>query len=369
MKYYYNKDGKNYGPVTLEELIALAEKGEILNQTPVIEVGKKEWMRWAKLAETLQSEPEPEPEPAPAPAPAPAPRPALRATAPRPAPRAAAPRPAPRAQQAAGVDVGSIISKIHQVYESVDRICEKICSLPAGLTGTPEKYRKTLTDLGAAAGVGTLICALSIIVSYGLYQNVGVMVAMLLVGAVLQYICYQMYNAMIPLLFSNKIKLSSLWLPRTLALLCALLTLGYLVFTFQDMQISTFVVNLGIILLLLMVSFSCVNCTKFSVELSPEEVVPGQELINLFRFLTRIIFTTVHLLTPLYMILAAIGIMFMEQKFGMPKGVPMDFSSLFFLVAGDTLLLGIAVLPIFTLPLFYVCSFIPDFIESFFNRK
>lgn len=47
--YYYHTGGKNYGPVTREELEALAAAGDIIGRTPVIEVGSKVWTRWRLL--------------------------------------------------------------------------------------------------------------------------------------------------------------------------------------------------------------------------------------------------------------------------------------------------------------------------------
>ena len=50
MKYYYNINKTNHGPVSKEKLDALAEVGVIQAQTPVIEAGKKEWSTYGKIA-------------------------------------------------------------------------------------------------------------------------------------------------------------------------------------------------------------------------------------------------------------------------------------------------------------------------------
>ena len=356
MKYYYNKDGKNYGPVTIEELFALAEQGEIQPQTPVIAAGTKEWTSWGALQESLQGEPEPAPAPAPQ-------RPAAAAR-----PRVAA-RPSAKAAASAS-DKGAFINKIPQVYDMIDRMCEKICYLPGGVVDTPEQYKKNLSFLNAIAGVGTILCVICFILANGLYLNIGVLLGLLVAGAVIQYICYQMYSAMMPLLFGKKIKLSSLWLPRTLALFCVLLILAYVLLNLKDTGISSFLMNLGPVLILLGVGYSCVNCTKLSVEVCPEDVVPGREFLNLGRFIARVVFTTVHVLTPFYMILAALALLFSGQKDMLPPGVTPGFDSVFMLATKHSIenAFMIAVLPIFTLPLFYLFSFIPDFFESFFTK-
>lgn len=350
MKYYYNKDNQNHGPVTYEELQELAKQGEIQKQTPVIEVGKKVWTRWGKLSE---------PEAAKAVPAAP-----LRTVS---TPRATV---KPKAKEKTWEEKFAFVGKITHVYDTVDHICEKVCFLPGGLVDTPEQYKKNLSILNACVGVGTLLSLICLCLGHGLYQNISMLLGLLITGAVLQYICYQMYSAMTPLLFGNKIKLSSLWLPRTLSLFCALLILASILMMFADGNLTAFLKGLGSVLFLACVGYSCVNCSKLSVALCPEDVVPGRELINLVRFVVRVIFTTVHILTPLYMIIAALILLTSGQKDLLPPGVPMSFDYLFFIAGKQDVLYALVItsLPIFTLPLFYLFSFIPDFVESFFLK-
>ena len=361
MKYYYNKDGKNNGPITIEELRALAEQGVIQPQTPVIGVGKKEWTRWGVLVKSLANEEAASATPQQN---APAARPVLKVSS---APRVTTTAPVASAAQPSGMN--AFVDKITRTYEAIDRMCEKICYLPGG--DTQEQYKKNLGFLNAIVGVGTLLSVICLALTNGLYHNIGIFLGVLLTGAVIQYICYQMYSAMQPLLFGNKIKLSSLWLPRTLALSCVLLLLGFITFKLKNTELSAFTMNLGPILLLAGISYSCVNCTKLSVELRPEDVVPGHEFINLFRFIMRVLFTTVHILTPLFMILAAAALLFIKQKFELPAGEPFEPIYLLMILDNPDIkqALLFATLPIFTLPLFYICAFIPDFLESAFKRK
>lgn len=360
MKYYYNKDGKNHGPVTLEELRALAAAGEIQRQTPVIQVGKKEWMRWGALQDSLESEPAEEPAAKPQ-RPAESPRPATRVNISRAAVVEDASEPA--------AERFAFIGKITRVYDMIDTLCDKICFLPGGLVDTPEQCKKNLSFLNGIVGIGTLLCVLCLCLGNGFYQNLGLFLGLLLGGAVVQYVCYQMYSAMLPLLFGKKIKLSSLWLPRTLTLVSALLILGCVGMMLINTTLSDALMWLSVILYLAGMAYSCTNCRRLTVDESPEEVVPGREFLNIFRFLTRVSFATLHVLTPVWMLLSALMLLLGGQAGKFPPGMTPSVDHLFFLVMDKNIVyaLVISVLPVITLPLFYFSCFIPDFLESFFT--
>lgn len=262
--------------------------------------------------------------------------------------------------------VNRFADKVSSVYDKIDRICEKICYLPGGVLDTLEQCKKNMSCLNAIVGVGTLLFVICAILSFGLYSEVLVLLGLLVVGAVLQYICYQMYSAMMPLLFGNKIKLSSQWLPRTLTLACVPAILGTFVLMYMSRDTGAFLINLIPAGLLLGVGYSCVNCTKLSVDLCPGEVVPGRELINLVRFIVRVVFTTVYVFTPVMMVLAALAILLIDKGNSSRSGI----DALMRLASNETVYFAliISVLPIFTLPLYYLCSFIPDILESPFTR-
>lgn len=128
MRYLYHLSEGNKGPVTFEQLQALAQAGTIDNMTPVLAEGAREWSRWLFIKNAPQGTPAPAPAPkkeAPAPVttlnrpaakPAeqskphpeqPTPRPeqpkqeAPTKAAPAPAPKAAAPAPKPEETKAA----------------------------------------------------------------------------------------------------------------------------------------------------------------------------------------------------------------------------------------------------------------------------
>lgn len=114
MRYLYHLSEGNKGPVTFEQLQALAQAGTIDNMTPVLAEGAREWSRWLFIKNAPQGTPTPAPAPkkeAPAPVTAlnrPAAKPAEQTkpqpeqpkkeapkAAPTPAPKAAVPAPKP----------------------------------------------------------------------------------------------------------------------------------------------------------------------------------------------------------------------------------------------------------------------------------
>lgn len=70
MRYLYHLSEGNKGPVTFEQLQALAQAGTIDNMTPVLAEGAREWSRWLFIKNAPQGAPSPAPAPkkeAPAP--------------------------------------------------------------------------------------------------------------------------------------------------------------------------------------------------------------------------------------------------------------------------------------------------------------
>lgn len=105
MRYLYHLSEGNKGPVTFEQLQALAQAGTIDNMTPVLAEGAREWSRWLFIKNAPQGTPTPAPAPkkeAPAPVTALS-RPAAKPSEqPKPqtkqeAPKAAEPTPTPSA--------------------------------------------------------------------------------------------------------------------------------------------------------------------------------------------------------------------------------------------------------------------------------
>ena len=120
MRYLYHLSEGNKGPVTFEQLQALAQAGTIDNMTPVLAEGAREWSRWLFIKNAPQGTPAPAPAPAPKketpvtalnrpaakPAEQPKPQPEqpkkeAPKAAPTPAPKAAVPAPKPEETKAA----------------------------------------------------------------------------------------------------------------------------------------------------------------------------------------------------------------------------------------------------------------------------
>lgn len=126
MRYLYHLSEGNKGPVTFEQLQALAQAGTIDNMTPVLAEGAREWSRWLFIKNAPQGAPAPAPTPkkeAPAPVtslnrpavkPAEQPKPQPEqpkkeapkaAPTPAPKPAAPAPKPEPKAEPAPAPEV------------------------------------------------------------------------------------------------------------------------------------------------------------------------------------------------------------------------------------------------------------------------
>lgn len=127
MRYLYHLSEGNKGPVTFEQLQALAQAGTIDNMTPVLAEGAREWSRWLFIKDAPQGTPAPAPAPkkeAPAPVTAlnrPAAKPAEqpkpqpeqpKKEAPKatPAPAAKAAVPAPKSEETKAAPAPTVVS-------------------------------------------------------------------------------------------------------------------------------------------------------------------------------------------------------------------------------------------------------------------
>ena len=351
MSYYYNKGGKNNGPVSMEELKALAEKGEIGPKTPVIESGKKVWMKWEVLSQATE-----------------------RATD-----SAAHENPHPKMTRSGGLrptssrqfrvqrgeelpsGIMGFFDKVTGFYDKIDAFLTKICDLPEGIADTSVACEKRMRFLSAPVGVSTLLCVIFFCLASEVYDMSGKLTACILgAGCVLQYLCYQLYNAMIPLLLGKKIRLSSMRMPKVVAILCAAFILLSIWGATQVPELRVkdlFQVLIGIIFLA-GVGYVCLNSQRLFVVVTPGDVVPGREMINLLRFILRATFTALHILTPVLMLLTAGMILTSGND-------QMGFLSIDEIERAGLSVIG-TVLPIITFFGFCLLSLIPDFMEALF---
>ncbi len=347
-KYYYNRDGRNNGPVSLEELKELAMKGEINGKTPVIKVGTKEWVKWEALASASAGQ---------------GVHPAAGASAPKPVMKAVVLQPAEQEVERQGLG-----SKITQVYERINDFLTRACVLPTGLADTPEQCERSLNFLNAPVGVGTLLCVVCLILGNSIYENITLTAGLLLAGCVVQYICYQLYRVMTPLLLGRKIKLSSMGVPWAVMMISLLLALKYLREIFLEDGVSGVMGDIMLVLFYAGVSYVCVNAQKLFVTVVPRDVTPGRELVNYARFTLRALFMALHVLTPLLMLISALTLLTgdiagMRIVFSFVRALN-DFNIMRLL--NNTIEVAGGILPIVTLFLFCVFSLLLDIVEAIF---
>lgn len=310
------------GPVSAEELTALAEKGEINEQTPVIESGKNVWMRWGEMAKKP-------------------------------------------------VEDSSMLNKIVGVYDKVDAFFRAVCVLPAGVADDREVSKAKLGKLSALVGVGTVLCMLFFCLANGLYESLKLFFVLMLTGCVVQYICFQLYQAMVPLLLGKKIKLSSMGMPRALGMVGIVLILGRLVQMTELTRGGDVLASLMGILLMAGVVYACFNADRLFVKIEPDEVSPGREIINHLRFFIRALFSALHVLTPVLMLLSALAFLANGHEgfvaTGSLVGDMLAMSAVVEFNSSSLVTICGAMLPILTLFGFCLSSLTLDIVDAIFG--
>ncbi len=362
-KYYYNRDGENRGPVGLEELKAMAARGEISGKTPVIKVGTKEWVKWETVAPAAAGS---------------GAHPAGRVVAPKPmkttvlqptpsAYTGSAPQTVQTSQQ--GAEEQGFGAKITQIYEKINDFLTRICVLPTGLADTPEQCEKSLNILNAPVGVGSILCVLCFILGNGLYESIKLTAVLLLAGCVVQYICYQLYRVMVPLLLGRKIKLSSMGIPWAVMMVSIVLVVGCFRGIFLEEKVAGVMEIIMMMLYFAGVAYVCVNARKLFVTVVPQDAVPGREMINHCRFVLRALFMALHVLTPLLMLISAVLLLANgHEGFKSTGSLGSDIMQVAFMpgsFGGTFPFIGI-ILPIVTLFVYCLLTLLPDIVEANF---
>lgn len=370
MKYYYNIDNANHGPVSMEELAALAEKGVIQAQTPVIEVGKSAWSRWgvvaaeqaAKVKTTGAS--------------------ALKLKLPATSVLKPVKTPLIGASPAMVSEEpdGSFAGKIHSLYQKIDDALETK-GAEAQTTDTLSAFKKKFSLPAAITGVAVFVCYLVLGLANAMHKCFPLLISLMVIGCFVQYICYQMYNSMTPLLFGKKIKFSSLGILRALALVCVLPALMQLKEVIEilaqdgNFKWSNYVLllapHLSCLFLYAGMSYAFINAKRFFVVIEPHNVSSGREFINLLRVVLRAMFSALHALTPALILLAVILIVAKgNPDLGYADKLSENFEVLDNLMESmpsfSLLFLNIKwpLLPIYSLIGYYILSLIPDLLDS-----
>ena len=192
---------------------------------------------------------------------------------------------------------------------------------------------------------------------------------------------------MIPLLFGKKIRLSSIRIPKMVAMVCAvtcvvlilsfvLLLFGgmYMVTQAPELQVGDLFLGLSMLFLILFfaiyfagVGYVSINSHKLFVIITPKAVVPGREMVNYERFFIRVTFMVLHALTPVLMLLTTFALL-TQGSLGQLISM-VDHENEWSQISGNlSLVLAILTfsLPLITFFSFCLSSMIPDFMETIF---
>lgn len=268
MHYYYNHDGENKGPVSLQELHALAQQGSISGKTPVIEEGGAQWKRYAELGGS--------------PAPAPANRP--------------------------------LLARLLSVNESVDRTLGKFLKLPSCLPSDESRRRELLARWNGIMAL--VVWAGFVLVGFAMGSAVegtgvpllGTVAGGFVLGFIVQYIYYQFYGLTSSIIFGQRIVLSSMGAARLLAALSVVVLLFMIYLTFTASGLPNMLLYLIYGLMSLAMAYFLFNADEFIVSVRPGCVSPGRELNNFIRLILRAFFMSLHVLAPAAIALSAIAL-------------------------------------------------------------
>lgn len=339
MNYYYSIKGETKGPVDGGELDRLLAEGVITSKTPVIEVGGTEWSRYSVLRagnSAVQVPPPP-------------------------------------------VDEKSFLEKLLSINTWMDGAMSKVFRMPSFVPQDDEGRLKIMEKMANLTG---LVIWGSMIVGYtsmgaqagGMGVLVGLVVGVLY-GFIVQYLAYQLYSITNSLLIGQRVALSSARFPRLMSTLMIFATLAVAIATLVTAE------GVGGILLALCAIFPCIamvylcmNAEGLLVDVNPAEVSPGREFNNSLKFILRAIFASVHLLTPILAVLAALSMVFLAFSVG-GDASSADSMAMAYMSGGNGLetLLASAVsvlvllhMPLITWLLLCISSWVLDLFDALF---
>lgn len=300
MNYFYNVNGQNRGPVTLDELHRLAGEGTISGKTPVIEEGGAQWTRYAALGGLNL--------------------------------------PAPPS--------GGSFNKLLNINDRIDLFLARILRVPTKVPQGDEPRLQLLGQWGRILSV--VIWAAYLLVATGASRETDDSIpfalaaaAGLVIGFFAQYGFYQCYTMTSSLLLGQKIVLSSMAPARLLAMLSVGLTIFFAISVFTATNFPDMALMLILGLTSVAMAFLFFNAEQFIVSVQPGKVSPGRELNNAIRLALRGIFFSFHLLTPIAVAIAAVAL---TVSFSWNEFFSGVYSSLsLFLIAPAVIFLGLSV--------------------------
>lgn len=336
MNYYYCIKGETKGPVDGAQLDRLLEEGAITPKTPVIEVGGSEWSRYAVLRAGKSSV-------------------------------AVPPPPA---------DEKSFVDKLLGINTWVDGILGKLFRVPAFVPNDDDGRMKIMEKMANLTGLviwaSMLVCFMGIGMQMGAeYMLVGGIVG-LVYGFIVQYLAYQLYSITNSLLIGQRVALSSARFPSLMGTLMIFSTLAVAITTLVTAEgIGGILLALCAILPCVVMVYLCMNAEGLLVDVSPAEVSPGREFNNSVKFILRAVFASLHILTPILAILAALAMVFMAMSMGGEEDAMamaymrggQDFEAL--ITSAGTVLVLLH-MPLITWLLLCVSSWVLDLLDSFF---
>ncbi|MBQ8517284.1 MAG: DUF4339 domain-containing protein [Akkermansia sp.] len=331
MRYYYSIKGEAKGPVEEEELDALAEEGVIKTNTPVIEVGGKEWSRYSSLRPGKETIPQPPP-----------------------------------------IQKTSVMEKLFYVNTWVDKVIAKIFRFPSFI---PKDYEGRMQGMEKMANVTALaIWVSAIFAGMGVGSAsgeagglVGGAIGGVIYGFVAQYIAYQFYLMLNSLIIGQPVVLSSSRFPKLMGILMTAVTLIVAIATLAMAAkggVGGILLALCAVLPCVVLIYLCMNAEGVLVRVSPGEVSPGREFNNCLKFNVRAICAAVHLLTPVISVLAALSLFFTTLSMHSGSG---GLASLGILTVAGPVVVGLIHLPIVTWLFLCLSSWLLDLLDSIFS--
>lgn len=274
MKFYYNIDGENFGPVTREELDSLATEGKIDTKTYVVAVPEKRWEKYGELA-PVEAEVEEK----------------LRVTE----------------GSFVASDEESVVVRFNQ---SISDGLRRALKLPSFMSTEPAAM---LRQLSKWSGVSSLAIWLSyLLLSLGIYSGSSTDIAMVVgvafvLGFVVQHISYLLSRVTNVFIASTRVRLSSMMLPRVMGFLSLVSVLGGIIQLCLSETLASALIVVCWLPISVAMAYLCYQADKMMVKIESESLTLTGEFVNSLRFIVRAFLTTLYLMTPIVAPLGAVA--------------------------------------------------------------
>lgn len=352
MKYYYNIDGQNYGPVTRDELDRLASDGKIHARTLVVAANGKKWERYGSLEADTQAG-------------------ATSQEVPQEDSSSMKPKEAPTKAAAMSDMIASYGPAILRINPLLSEFLKRLFKLPSFIPLDKEEQLKKMSMLGGITALvvwgSYVIVGLSTMTILPFLYFLGVIVATLVVGFFAQHIAYLLYHMTNTLLVGSRIKLASMGIPRLIGFVSILFAVVSVINLFMADSFGEALLMLCPLPIAVGMVYLCYNADKLFVDIETESVSPARELNNSLRFIVRAFVTVFHVLSPILALVAALSffISIISLKSGtMGFGA---FGMMEVLIASASTVLVYINAPLFTWLILCISSWTLDLMDSLFS--